>query len=76
VTPLTPAQIGKLRELAAIGYVSGLRTQLDVFERETPESAPQLGYLRGFLAEYRIDAFLAALEAQGALNVAVPGAGR
>jgi signal transduction histidine kinase/DNA-binding response OmpR family regulator len=62
VAPLTPAQLDKLRELAAIGYVSGLRTQLDVFERETPESSVHFAHLRALLAEYRIDAFLTSLE--------------
>jgi signal transduction histidine kinase/CheY-like chemotaxis protein/purine-cytosine permease-like protein len=60
---LSNAQLDKLRELAAIGYVTGLRTQLDVFEREAPESAAQFGQLRGLLAEYRLDAFLSALDA-------------
>ena len=61
-SPLTPAQIETLRELAGIGYVSGLRTQLDLFEQEAPESRAQFAHLRGLLAEYRIDAFAAALE--------------
>ena len=62
VAPLTPGQLDKLRELAAIGYVSGLRTQLDVFEREAPESSVHFAHLRALLAEYRIDAFLTSLE--------------
>jgi signal transduction histidine kinase/CheY-like chemotaxis protein/purine-cytosine permease-like protein len=62
VAPLTGPQIDKLREIAAIGYVSGLRTQLDVFERETPESSAHFVHLRGLLAEYRLDAFVSSLE--------------
>jgi CheY-like chemotaxis protein/anti-sigma regulatory factor (Ser/Thr protein kinase) len=62
VAPLTGAQIDKLREIAAIGYVSGLRTQLDVFEREAPESSAHFEHLRGLLAEYRLDAFVSSLE--------------
>jgi DNA-binding response OmpR family regulator len=60
---LTGDQLEKLRELAAIGYVSGLRTQLDVFEREAPESGAACARLRELLAEYRLDAFLSALDA-------------
>jgi signal transduction histidine kinase/CheY-like chemotaxis protein/purine-cytosine permease-like protein len=56
------SQIEKLREIAAIGHVSGLRTQLDVFERESPESHAQLAALRDLLAEYRIEDFLSALD--------------
>jgi CheY-like chemotaxis protein len=59
---LSAGQLDQLRELAAIGYVSGLRTQLDVLERETPESGAQVAHLRGLLAEYRLDAFLSALD--------------
>ena len=72
MAPLTPAQIGKLQEIAAIGYVAGLRTQLDVFEQEAPESSAHFAHLRGLLAEYRLDAFLASLE-QASLDAAAPG---
>jgi signal transduction histidine kinase/CheY-like chemotaxis protein/purine-cytosine permease-like protein len=61
---LRPDQLDKLRELAAIGYVSGLRTQLDVFEREA-EGGESFAHLRDLLAEYRLDAFLSALDAEG-----------
>lgn len=60
--PLTGDQHAKLRDLAAIGYVSGLRTQLDVFERETEGGNALFGELRNLLAEYRIEAFLTALD--------------
>jgi signal transduction histidine kinase/CheY-like chemotaxis protein/purine-cytosine permease-like protein len=56
-------QIAALRELAAIGYVSGLRTQLDEFERESPERGPHFALLRKLLAEYRLDDFMVALDA-------------
>jgi CheY-like chemotaxis protein len=59
---LNAAQLAKLRELAAIGYVSGLRTQLDVLEREAPGARAHFAHLRGLLAEYRLDAFLSALD--------------
>ncbi|MBS0562076.1 MAG: response regulator, partial [Proteobacteria bacterium] len=68
---LAPEQLEKLREFAAIGYVSGLRTQLDVIERETPAAAAQVAELRALLAEYRIDAFLAALDAASASRPAL-----
>ena len=61
---LRAEQLEKLRELAAIGYVSGLRTQLDVFERESPGGA-DFSHLRALLAEYRMDAFLHALDEAG-----------
>jgi signal transduction histidine kinase/CheY-like chemotaxis protein/purine-cytosine permease-like protein len=63
--PLRPDQLDKLRELAAIGYVSGLRTQLDEFERESPAPNTRFAELRGLLAEYRLDDFLHALEDAG-----------
>jgi signal transduction histidine kinase/DNA-binding response OmpR family regulator len=60
--PLTPAQHASLRDLAEIGYVSGLRTQLDTFERESPVPNARFAHLRSLLAEYRIEAFLTALD--------------
>ena len=59
---LTAAQLDTLRDLAAIGHVSGLRTQLDVLEREAPGTSGRIGHLRGLLAEYELEAFLAALD--------------
>ncbi|WBV42332.1 ATP-binding protein [Pseudoroseomonas cervicalis] len=58
---LTAAQATGLRQLAAIGYVGGLRERLDTLEREAPEAAPAIAELRGYISEYRLDAFLAAL---------------
>jgi signal transduction histidine kinase/CheY-like chemotaxis protein/purine-cytosine permease-like protein len=60
---LDPGRIAVLRDLAAIGYVSGLRTQIDVFEREAPHCADQFARMRALLAEYRLDDFLAELDA-------------
>ena len=54
---LSGDQLAKLRDMAAIGHVSGLRTQLDVFEREGAEVAA----LRSLLADYQLEAFIAAL---------------
>ena len=56
---LTAAQTDALRELASIGYVTGLRTKLDTFERDGAEVAP----LRALLAEYRLEDFLSTLAA-------------
>jgi signal transduction histidine kinase/CheY-like chemotaxis protein/purine-cytosine permease-like protein len=64
---LSGVELARLRELAAIGYVSGLRTELDVLDREAPGGRAQVAKLRGLLAEYRLDAFLSAL------NAAAPG---
>ena len=64
---LSPAQLDTLRDLAAIGHVSGLRTQLDVLARESPGSHAHIAYLRSLLAGYELDAFLAAIpDTQGA----------
>ena len=57
---LSTAQLDTLRDLAAIGHVSGLRTQLDVLAREAPNSAAHIAQLRDLLAGYELDAFLAA----------------
>ena len=72
--PLSPQQLDRLRELAAIGYVSGLRTELDVLEREMPAGKAQVAHLRGLLAEYRLDAFLSALDAATGDRARVGGA--
>ncbi|WP_419900536.1 hybrid sensor histidine kinase/response regulator [Roseomonas sp. USHLN139] len=58
---LTAAQAANLRQLAAIGYVGGIRERLDALEAESPEAAPAIALLRGLIAEYRMDAFMAAL---------------
>jgi signal transduction histidine kinase/CheY-like chemotaxis protein/purine-cytosine permease-like protein len=58
---LTPAQAVNLRQLAAIGYVGGIRERLDALEAESPEAAPAIAELRGYISDYRLDAFMAAL---------------
>ena len=63
---LTPAQAANLRELAAIGYVGGLRERLDALEAEAPEAAPAIAVLRGYISDYRLDAFMAALPEEDA----------
>jgi len=70
VLRLTPAQAADLRQLAAIGYVGGIRERLDAMEREAPEAADAIATLRGLISEYRLDAFLAALPDAGAEGVA------
>ena len=58
---LTPAQAANLRQLAAIGYVGGIRERLDALEAEDPAAAAAIAELRGYISEYRLDAFVAAL---------------
>jgi signal transduction histidine kinase/CheY-like chemotaxis protein/purine-cytosine permease-like protein len=60
-TRLSPAQAANLRQLAAIGYVGGIRERLDALEAEDPAAAPAIAELRGYISEYRLDAFVAAL---------------
>jgi len=58
---LTPTQAANLRQLAAIGYVGGIRERLDALEAEDPAAAAAVAELRGYISEYRLDAFVAAL---------------
>ena len=60
---LTAQQIDELRELAAIGYVRGIRLRLDALGEEVPALEPALTPLRSMIADYRLDAFVAALDA-------------
>jgi hypothetical protein len=59
---LTAKQLSELRELAAIGYVRGIRQRLDALVEEQPALATRLTPLRALIADYRLDAFLAALD--------------
>ena len=72
--PLTPEQVADLRQLAAIGYVGGIRERLDALEQEVPEAGAAIAALRGLISEYRLDAFVAALpdgaESGGAVDAA------
>ena len=45
----------------AEGAVRIARERLDALEAEAPEAAPAIAELRGYISEYRLDAFLAAL---------------
>jgi signal transduction histidine kinase/CheY-like chemotaxis protein len=58
---LTPAQAANLRQLAAIGYIGGIRERLDALEAEAPEAAPAIAALRAHVSAFRLDAFIAAL---------------
>ena len=64
--PLSPQQIDGLRQLGLIGYVRGLRDELAMLEHEMPDASDYIRSLRTLVAEFRMDAFMAALEASGA----------
>jgi hypothetical protein len=51
--------------LGLIGYVRGLRDQLTMLEQEMPEASEYICSLRTLVAEFRLDAFMAALDAGG-----------
>ena len=61
--PLSPQQVDGLRQLGLIGYVRGLRDQLAVLEQEVPEAGAYIRSLQALVAEFRLDAFMAALDA-------------
>ena len=61
--PLSAQQIDTLRQLGSIGYVRGLRDQLDVLEQDTPGARDYLRPLRDLVSEFRLDAFMAVLDA-------------
>ncbi len=63
LSPLSPQQVDGLRQLGLIGYVRGLRDQLRVLEEEVPEAGDYIRSLRSLVAEFRLDAFMAALDA-------------
>jgi hypothetical protein len=58
---LTPRQIEELCQLGAIGYVRGIQERLTALETALPQLRPYIVHLRGFVAEFRLDAFMAAL---------------
>ncbi|GAB0112648.1 hybrid sensor histidine kinase/response regulator [Acidisoma sp. C75] len=59
---LARREIAELRELAAIGYVRGIRQRLEALAAAQPALAEDLAPLSGLIAEYRLDAFVAALD--------------
>jgi signal transduction histidine kinase/CheY-like chemotaxis protein/purine-cytosine permease-like protein len=71
---LTSQQLDELRELAAIGYVRGIRLRLDALGDEVPGLEPSLAPLRALIADYRIDAFVAALDAMARVQEQVGAA--
>jgi len=63
---LAARSIADLRHLAAIGYVSGIKSRLDELAEEQPDLEPQLSQLRDLVGEFRLPEFLAALDAADA----------
>ncbi len=61
--PLSPQQVATLRQLGRIGYVRGLREQLDILQRDRPDARDTVEMLRELLAAFRLDDFMAALDA-------------
>ena len=59
---LSTAQVAHLRDLALIGYVRGIRMQLDEIEAEDPRFAPAVAGLRTLVAQFRLDEFMTALD--------------
>lgn len=62
LAPLDPVVAARLRELARIGYVRGLRSLLDDMAAVDPAAANSFAHLRELVAEFRLDAFVAALD--------------
>jgi CheY-like chemotaxis protein len=71
---LTLPQLDELRELAAIGYVRGIRLRLDALGEEVPGLEPAIAPLRAMIADYRLDAFVEALDAMARAEDAVGAA--
>ncbi len=59
VPALRSAQAAQLRDLALIGYVRGIRMRLDEMAAEDPPAAPAVAVLRGLVAQFRLDEFMA-----------------
>ena len=62
VPTLRPEQAAQLRDLALIGYVRGIRMRLDEMAAEDPPAAPAVAVLRGLVAQFRLDEFMAELD--------------
>jgi hypothetical protein len=70
--PLSAQQIETLRALGRIGYVRGLREQLDNLERDRPETRATIEPLRDLVRAFRLDDFMAALDAASPPGLAPP----
>ncbi|SNB69938.1 multi-sensor hybrid histidine kinase [Arboricoccus pini] len=72
---LSGSQLAELRELAAIGYVRGIRNRLDALEQEFTLARPFISQLKALLADYRLEAFTEALDkAEAELAAGIAGA--
>ncbi len=69
---LSAQQIATLRQLGRIGYVRGLREQLDLFERDRPDVRGAIEPLRDLVRAFRLDDFMAALDAVSPPDLAPP----
>jgi signal transduction histidine kinase/CheY-like chemotaxis protein/purine-cytosine permease-like protein len=70
--PLSAQQIETLRQLGRIGYIRGLREQLDILERDRPETRGTIEPLRDLVRSFRLDDFMAALDAASPPGLAPP----
>ncbi len=61
-TGLSASQLGELRDLAAVGYVRGIRKRMDEMAEENPAIQPALAEFRATLAEYRLEDLMAMLQ--------------
>ena len=59
---LSPEQAERLRSLALIGYVRGIRDLLDELEAEDATVGPAVAKLRMLLSQFRLDEFMAVLD--------------
>lgn len=64
VSPLNAQQTDGLRQLALIGYVKGVRDELAALDEELPDASEYIGHLRDLVADFRLDTFLAVLDAE------------
>jgi len=57
-----PHQLLELGRLGQIGHVRGILNKLDEIGRTKPETAPVVGYLRGFAEEFDMERYASALK--------------
>ncbi len=74
ISPLNARQVDGLRQLALIGYVRGVRDELDALDEELPEASDYIGFLRDLVSEFRLDAFLTTLDSDLSTPVGLDGA--